>query len=87
MLIIRIMVHLVEWLNLTNLIILNLKLTSGLGAGMEITISPVYITEICRPALRDVCGSFPQVEKQSYSCRIIRNGITCKIIDIVILHL
>ena len=33
----------------------------GLGAGMEITICPVYIHEICRPALRDVCGSFPQV--------------------------
>ena len=33
----------------------------GLGAGLEITISPVYIHEICRPVLRDVCGSFPQV--------------------------
>jgi MFS family permease len=33
----------------------------GLGAGMEITICPVYIQEICRPPLRDVCGSFPQV--------------------------
>ena len=38
----------------------------GLGAGMEITICPVYIHEICRPALRDVCGSFPQVSKLSY---------------------
>jgi len=37
----------------------------GLGAGMEITISPVYITEICRPSLRDVCGSFPQVNLAS----------------------
>ena len=35
----------------------------GLGAGMEITICPVYIHEICRPALRDVCGSFPQVSR------------------------
>ena len=33
----------------------------GLGAGLEITICPVYIHEICRPALRDICGSFPQV--------------------------
>ena len=33
----------------------------GLGAGMEITICPVYIHETCRPYLRDVCGSFPQV--------------------------
>jgi MFS family permease len=33
----------------------------GLGAGLEITISPVYIHEICRPVLRDVAGSFPQV--------------------------
>ena len=33
----------------------------GLGAGLEITISPVYIHEVCRPHLRDVCGSFPQV--------------------------
>ena len=32
----------------------------GLGAGLEITISPVYIHEVCRPNLRDVCGSFPQ---------------------------
>ena len=30
----------------------------GLGAGMEITICPVYIHETCRPYLRDVCGSF-----------------------------
>ena len=33
----------------------------GLGVGLEIVICPVYISEICRPALRDVCGSFPQV--------------------------
>ena len=32
----------------------------GPGAGLEITISPVYIHEVCRPNLRDVCGSFPQ---------------------------
>lgn len=42
----------------------------GLGAGMEITISPVYITEICRPALRDVCGSFPQVSLPSWEKRL-----------------
>ena len=36
----------------------------GLGAGMEITICPVYIHETCRPALRDVCGSFPQVNNK-----------------------
>ena len=36
----------------------------GLGAGLEITISPVYIHETTKPELRDVCGSFPQVEKQ-----------------------
>ncbi|CAB4061365.1 TRET1 [Lepeophtheirus salmonis] len=33
----------------------------GFGAGLEITISPVYIHEICRPVLRDICGSLPQV--------------------------
>ena len=33
----------------------------GLGVGLEIVICPIYISEICRPALRDVCGSFPQV--------------------------
>ena len=33
----------------------------GLGAGLEITISPVYIHETTRPNMRDVCGSFPQV--------------------------
>ena len=36
----------------------------GLGAGLEITISPVYIHEICRPVVRDICGSFPQVIKR-----------------------
>ena len=36
----------------------------GLGAGLEITISPVYIHETTKPELRDVCGSFPQVEKR-----------------------
>ena len=44
----------------------------GLGAGMEITICPVYIHEICRPALRDVCGSFPQVS----STVMAKNGET-----------
>ena len=34
----------------------------GLGAGLEITISPVYIHETTKPELRDVCGSFPQVK-------------------------
>ena len=33
----------------------------GLGAGLEITVSPVYIHETTRPNMRDVCGSFPQV--------------------------
>lgn len=33
----------------------------GLGAGLEITISPVYIHETTRADLRDICGSFPQV--------------------------
>ena len=33
----------------------------GLGAGLEITISPVYIHETTKPELRDICGSFPQV--------------------------
>ena len=33
----------------------------GLGAGLEITISPVYIHETTKPELRDVCGSLPQV--------------------------
>ena len=44
----------------------------GLGAGMEITICPVYIHEICRPALRDVCGSFPQVNTTAMA----KNGQT-----------
>ena len=38
----------------------------GLGAGLEITISPVYIHEICRPVVRDICGSFPQVSTQPF---------------------
>ena len=33
----------------------------GLGAGLEITISPVYIHETTLRDMRDVCGSFPQV--------------------------
>ena len=33
----------------------------GLGVGLEITISPVYIHETTRPNMRDICGSFPQV--------------------------
>ena len=33
----------------------------GLGAGLEITISPVYIHETTRADMRDICGSFPQV--------------------------
>ena len=33
----------------------------GLGAGLEITISPVYIHETSRANMRDICGSFPQV--------------------------
>jgi len=33
----------------------------GLGAGLEITICPVYIYETTRPDMRDICGSFPQV--------------------------
>ena len=37
----------------------------GLGAGLEITVSPVYIHEITRPNMRDVCGSFPQVSSGS----------------------
>ena len=37
------------------------RLLLGLGAGLEITISPVYIHETTRPNMRDVCGSFPQV--------------------------
>ena len=38
----------------------------GLGAGLEITISPVYIHETTRPNMRDVCGSFPQVTSTSF---------------------
>ena len=34
----------------------------GLGAGLELTISPVYIHETTRPNMRDICGSFPQVK-------------------------
>ena len=33
----------------------------GLGAGLEISISPVYIHETSRANMRDICGSFPQV--------------------------
>ena len=35
----------------------------GLGAGLEITISPVYIHETTKSEMRDVCGSFPQVHQ------------------------
>ena len=38
----------------------------GLGAGMEITISPVYIHETTKPDMRDICGSFPQVTQFIY---------------------
>ena len=37
------------------------RLLLGLGAGLEISISPVYIHETTRPNMRDICGSFPQV--------------------------
>ena len=37
----------------------------GLGVGLEITISPVYIHETTRPNMRDVCGSFPQVSSHN----------------------
>ena len=33
----------------------------GLGAGLEISIAPVYIQETSRANMRDICGSFPQV--------------------------
>jgi len=33
----------------------------GLGTGLEVTISPVYIHETSRANMRDICGSFPQV--------------------------
>ena len=45
----------------------------GLGAGLEITISPVYIHETTRPNMRDVCGSFPQAEFNT-RCRIQIRG-------------
>ena len=43
------------------------RLLLGLGAGLEVTISPVYIHETTRPNMRDVCGSFPQV---SHHCKL-----------------
>ena len=33
----------------------------GLGAGLEVSISPVYIHETTRQDMRDICGSFPQI--------------------------
>jgi hypothetical protein len=42
----------------------------GLGAGLEITISPVYIHETTKSEMRDVCGSFPQVSKSSFYCTV-----------------
>ena len=42
------------------------RLLLGLGAGLEVTISPVYIHETTRPNMRDVCGSFPQVIGSHY---------------------
>ena len=41
----------------------------GLGAGLEITISPVYIHETTMRDMRDICGSFPQVVGHIYICR------------------
>ena len=38
----------------------------GLGAGLEITISPVYIHETTMRDMRDICGSFPQVVGHTY---------------------
>ena len=56
----------------------------GLGAGLEITISPVYIHETTKPELRDVCGSFPQVSPKYMAVTLHRNlqvmtalGIVC----------
>ena len=55
----------------------------GLGAGLEITISPVYIHETTMRDMRDICGSFPQVghhiylswpglaKKKIYICRMM----------------
>ena len=33
----------------------------GLGAGLEVSIVPVYIHETTRQDMRDICGSFPQI--------------------------
>ncbi len=46
----------------------------GLGAGLEITICPVYIHEICRPVVRELCGSFPQA---SISVKWLVAGMHC----------
>ena len=40
----------------------------GVGAGLEMTISPVYIMETTKPNMRDICGSLPQVH---YCCVIM----------------
>ena len=53
----------------------------GLGAGLEITISPVYIHETTMRDMRDICGSFPQV------CHIYLYKLVtyiCPVIDIPI---
>ena len=46
----------------------------GLGAGLEITISPVYIHETTRVNMRDICGSFPMVNLWKYLLQNICNA-------------
>ena len=38
------------------------RLLLGVGAGLELTISPVYIQETVRPNMRALCVCLPQVE-------------------------
>ena len=41
------------------------RLLLGLGAGLELTISPVYIQETTRPNMRELCGAFPQATRKT----------------------
>ena len=55
----------------------------GLGAGLEITISPVYIHETTMRDMRDICGSFPQVVGHIYLYKLVTIYL-CKLVTIYI---
>ena len=43
------------------------RLLLGLGAGLQVTIAPVYILETTRPDMRNICRAAPRVP-ETYMC-------------------